>query len=79
MKQSEVHVGDRVCVRIGSELAPCIVMAEVQDVKHSYTLPGLGRAEKIVIRYRIRRENESTPLPKLRPASALRKKNELRF
>lgn len=80
MKQTEVKVGDTVYCKIGSELCKCVVVAEVQDTKRVYSkYSGLAIDTRMVVRYRIRRDSEATPLPKLRTAAALRKENILFF
>jgi hypothetical protein len=70
MKQSEIKIGGRYFANIGAELAAVIVIAEVEP----------SRFDKGThTRYRIRREDSTTPLNKPRTAAALRLENRRQF
>jgi hypothetical protein len=67
MKQKDVVIGATYETRIGESLARVVVVAEVRTETRSR----YGEAREVT-RYRLRRQEESGWLPKLRTAAALR-------
>ncbi len=75
MKQSDVVIGNAYLTRVSGELVEVLVESSVQRFQGLFG-PS-ARQGRVVRRYQLRRVDNGTMLPKLRPASALREKPTL--
>lgn len=73
MKTKDVVVGNTYYTYIAGELAAVVVSAMVEGD------PDSNWSSNKRTRFRVRREGENSPLPKLRTAAALREKNQTYF